>query len=154
MKIAGALVGAILSATLLAGCGGGSEAQAQSGDNRLCGRYGLSFSGVLPPNPVQHIAGSGQITSDCQGNLTGVETTDVEGVVCQNTLAGTYVLGADGTGTTAITLTADQPSASCPNTSFTEAIVVTAEGSIVKAINSGPNVITTQEEWVRQGKKS
>src|SRR5271167_4125063 len=70
----------------------------------LCGRYSLNFAGVTEPSPVGYIAGSGELTSDCQGNLTGVETTNTDGVVCQNTLTGTYTINANGTGTDSLTL--------------------------------------------------
>jgi hypothetical protein len=118
--------------------------------NQLCGSYSLNFAGVLPPHPVLYIAGSGQLKSDCDGNLSGVETTNVEGTVCVGTLVGTYKLNNNGTGTDKLTLTPPVVTKSCPKVTFTESIAVGAGGTVVKAINSGPNQVTTYEEWVKQ----
>jgi hypothetical protein len=116
----------------------------------LCGHYSLNFAGVTEPSPVGYIAGSGELTSDCQGNLNGVETTNTDGTVCQNTLSGTYTINSNGTGTDSLTLTPLDPSVDCPTVTFTEAIALGNGGQVVKAINSTKALVTTYEEWIHQ----
>lgn len=118
-------------------------------DRLLCGRYSLSFSAAVVP--AGHIAGSGVITSDCRGNLfNGFETINDEGQICQGSLAGTYSLLKNGTGTVSFSLVPPNPSVTCPIVNFTEAIAVGQNGSIVKAVNTDSDEVTIQEEWVRQ----
>jgi hypothetical protein len=99
-----------LAATLI----GGQPAFVQAGSGgpsplrRLCGRYSFSFSGFVSdsfPSPVGYVSGVGQFTSDCRGGLTGVETENLDGIICKYTVAGTYQLSPDGTGEDALTAT-------------------------------------------------
>jgi hypothetical protein len=118
-------------------------------DKLLCGRYSLSFSAAIVPSG--HIAGSGVITSNCRGRLIkGTETINDEGEVCQGTLTGTYSLDMNGTGTVSFSLVPPNPTYSCPIVNFSEAIAVGGNGSVVKAVNTGSDEVTIQEEWVRQ----
>jgi hypothetical protein len=115
----------------------------------LCGRYSLSFSADVLP--VGHIAGTGAITSDCQGNLIkGVETINDDGQICEGKLAGTYSLNQNGTGTVKFSLIPYEISVLCPVVNFSEAIAVGQNGQIVKAINTDNDEVTIQEEWVHQ----
>lgn len=118
-------------------------------NRRLCGRYSLSFSANVIP--AGHIAGTGVITSDCAGNLLdGTETITTDTTVCQGSLAGTYSMNSNGTGTVSLSLVPPNPTLSCPIVVFTEAIAVGDGGHIVKAINTSTAEVTVQEEWVRQ----
>jgi hypothetical protein len=131
------------------GGAGACNGTGRGANKLLCGRYSLSFSAAVIP--VGHIAGSGVITSDCHGNLIdGFETINDDGQVCQGTLAGTYSLERNGTGTVSFSLIPPNPSVSCPIVNFSEAIAVGQGGSIVKAVNTDSDEVTIQEEWVRQ----
>jgi hypothetical protein len=132
-------------------------AQASSGGLaqwRLFGRYSFSFSGfVIDPLPVTYVSGVGQFTSDGRGGITGVETENLNGVICKYTVTGTYSVYSDGTGVDALTATPVGGPCSSP-VSFAQSIAVAAGGSIVKVISGTPqrgtNQVTIQQEWVRQ----
>jgi hypothetical protein len=123
---------------------------------KLCGRYSFSFSGFVSdsfPSPVGYVSGVGQFTSNCRGGITGVETENLNGVICKYTVAGTYNMNSDGTGVDA--LTATPIGGPCDSAvSFAQSIAVAAGGSIVKVISGttqrGTNQVTIQQEWVRQ----
>ena len=115
----------------------------------ICGRYSVSFSGVLV-NGQGYFSGVGQYTSNCFGSLSGVETENFNGNVCQYTATGTYQLGSDGTGTVSITIVPVASADDCAPGSHTEAIAVGSKGQIVKAIGIGSSAVTITEEWVRQ----
>ena len=115
----------------------------------ICGRYSVSFSGILV-NSQGYFSGVGQYTSNCFGSLSGVETENFNGKVCQYTATGTYKLGSDGTGTVSITIVPVASADDCEPGSHTEAIAVGSKGQIVKAIGIGSTAVTITEEWVRQ----
>jgi hypothetical protein len=115
----------------------------------ICGRYSVSFSGVLVSSQG-YFSGVGQYTSNCFGSLSGVETENFNGKVCQYTATGTYNLRSDGTGTVSITIVPVASADDCEPGSHTEAIAVGSKGQIVKAIGIGSTAVTINEEWVRQ----
>lgn len=115
----------------------------------ICGRYSISFSGVLV-NGQGYFAGVGEYTTDGYGNLSGVETENFNGKVCQYTATGTYELRRDGTGTVSVTIDPVAPAGDCEKATHTEAIAVGNKGQIVKAIGIGSTAVTINEEWVRQ----
>jgi hypothetical protein len=119
---------------------------------KLCGRYSFSFSGFVS-DPVGYVSGVGQFTSNCRGGITGVETENLNGVICKYTVTGTYQINSDGTGVDALSATPMGPP--CETVvSFAQSIAVAAGGSIVKVISGTPerntNQVTIQQEWVRQ----
>lgn len=115
----------------------------------ICGRYSVSFSGVLV-NSQGYFAGVGQYTSNCFGSLSGVETENFNGKVCQYTATGTYKLRSDGTGTVSVTIVPVEPAGDCQTATHTEALAVGSKGQIVKAVSTGSTSVTINEEWVRQ----
>jgi hypothetical protein len=115
----------------------------------ICGRYSVSFSGILV-NGQGYFAGVGEYNTDCYGNLSGVETENFNGKVCQYTATGTYKLRRNGTGTVSVTIVPVAPAGDCENATHTEAIAVGSKGRIVKAIGIGSTAVTINEEWVRQ----
>lgn len=130
---------------LLGGCGG----KPNPFNLILCGRYSLSFSAAVVP--IGQIGGVGAVTSDCKGNLSGVETiTDLAGDVCPGTIDGTYSMNFDGTGTANLSFIPTDVSRACPIVDFTETLAVAQKGSVVKAVNTSGAEVTTQEEWLRQ----
>jgi hypothetical protein len=153
MRIVTGVTTLALAATLM--WGRPAFAQAAAGglpQLRLCGRYSFSFSGFVS-DPVGYVSGVGQFTSNCRGGITGVETENLNGVICKYTVAGTYNLNSDGTGVDALTATPiDGPCGS--EVSFAQSIAVAAGGSIVKVISGtterSTNQVTIQQEWVRQ----
>ncbi len=114
----------------------------------ICGRYSVSFSGVLV-NSQGYFAGVGQYTSNCFGSLSGVETENFNGKVCQYTATG-YKLRSDGTGTVSVTIVPVEPAGDCQTATHTEALAVGSKGQIVKAVSTGSTSVTINEEWVRQ----
>ena len=68
----------------------------------LIGNYGFTVTGVNGSGSLT--ATVGQLTSDGKGNLTGIETDSVAGVISSNVaLTGTYSLKTTCTGTATIT---------------------------------------------------
>jgi hypothetical protein len=139
----------------------GQPAMAQSSASGLaqlllCGRYSFSFSGVISesfPSPLNYLSGVGQFTSNCRGQITGVETENFDGTVCKYTVTGTYQLGSDGTGVDDLTATPIEGPCSSP-VNFAQSIAVANGGRIVKVISGTPqkpsNQVTTIQEWVKQ----
>jgi len=137
----------------------GQPAMAQSNPGysvRLCGRYSFSFSGFVSnnfPSLDGYVSGVGQFKSNCLGGLTGIETENLNGVICKYTVAGTYQIYSDGTGVDALTATPIGGPCTSP-VSFAQSIAVADGGRIVKVISGtterGTNQITINQEWVRQ----
>ncbi len=151
----------IATLTLVAALMLGQSALAQAASGglnqfRLCGRYSFSFSGFVSdsfPSPVGYVSGVGQFTSDCRGGITGVETENLNGVICKYTVVGTYNINSDGTGTDALTAAPAGGPCNAP-VSFAQSIAVASGGAVVKVISGttqrGTNQVTIQQEWVRQ----
>jgi hypothetical protein len=72
------------------------HAQPPCTDASLRGSYGYSFDGtVMGIGPT---AGSGVITFDGEGNLSGADTLSLNGTIIPRTLTGTYTVQANCTG--------------------------------------------------------
>jgi hypothetical protein len=72
------------------------HAQPTCTDASLHGSYGYSFDGtVIGIGPA---AGSGVITFDGEGNLSGADTLSLNGTIIPRTLTGTYAVQANCTG--------------------------------------------------------
>ncbi len=66
------------------------------------GTYALGFSGTdLTIGPI---AGTGLLISDGEGGLTGSQTINDGGIVCDENLSGNYSIDADGTGSGSLTV--------------------------------------------------
>lgn len=151
----------IATLTLVAALMLGQSALAQTASGglnnlRLFGRYSFSFSGFVSdsfPSPVGYVSGVGQFTSNGRGGITGVETENLNGVICKYTVVGTYNINSDGTGTDALTATPAGGPCNAP-VSFAQSIAVASGGAVVKVISGttqrGTNQVTIQQEWVRQ----
>jgi hypothetical protein len=69
----------------------------------LKGSYAVGFSGTdLTVGPI---AGTGVITSDGKGALSGTQTIKDGPIVCTESFSGTYAINPDGTGTGSVTVT-------------------------------------------------
>src|SRR5262249_49424297 len=91
-----AFVGAV---TLPAAAGDNNGFSAHS----FRGSYALGIIGTVVS--VGPVAGTGLLTSDGHGGLVGTETISYGLGPCVLTLAGTYSVNADGTGTGSVTVT-------------------------------------------------
>lgn len=129
------------------GCGG-SNATAQTGfsNSSLKGNYGLSFSASVLP--TGHIAGTGVFMADGKGNITGVETVNVDGSVCSATLTGTYTINSDGTGTDTLEFT--PTTEGCAAATFQQSLVLVDSGNVVKVSTDSSTEVTIFEEWRKQ----
>jgi hypothetical protein len=100
-------------ALIQTGLGGIAQAQPPYATADFLGTYGFGVIGTVifvpPVPPTPNCAGwtpvslpisiSGTLTGDGKGDVTGTETFNANGQVCSGTLAGTYTLNSDGTGT-------------------------------------------------------
>jgi hypothetical protein len=73
----------------------------------IAGAYGLTATGTLfgPNGARSGIALLGRSVYDGQGRLTGTQTDSIDGTLEQFTLAGTYAVQPDCTGSEAFTFT-------------------------------------------------
>lgn len=113
-----ALLFGLISIAAFFACGGSSPAgvtivppvHASSGftNANLSGGYAFGVSGATN-NFI--VGGSGVITADGNGNLTGGEETENDGgISCHLSLAGTYTVNSNGAGTATVTVTPDAAS--------------------------------------------
>ena len=72
-------------------------------DRSLRGSYAVGISGTVVS--VGPMAGTGLLTGDGRGNLVGTQTISYGTGPCVLTLAGTYSVNPDGTGTGSVTVT-------------------------------------------------
>lgn len=116
-----------------------AAAQSQNDCNRtkgfsvasISGAYGITYSGtVLNASGFNSaIAATGRMVADGQGNLSGSETFNVVGKVCEGTLNGTYTVNGDGTAS--ITLTFAPLNVGCPSGTTTLSAVLVDDGEEV-----------------------
>jgi hypothetical protein len=87
----------VISLVSLLALGLVSRAQAERCSNAsFKGSYGASCGGFVGDSPLAVI---GVLTADGNGNISGVETLSVNGVITSGvTLTGTYTVNADCTG--------------------------------------------------------
>ena len=111
------------------------------------GTYGFGVSGTViftpptPPTPNCNgwtpvslpISISGLLIADGKGGLNGSQTFNANGGVCSGTLAGTYTVNADGSGT--LNNVVFTPNAGSP------AICTTSVGNTAFAFSNGVNQI-------------
>ncbi len=114
------------------------------------GSYGISYSVVLPnaSGPPQFLSGTGVFQADGAGHVTGHETTNGNGQVCDGTMTGTYTVNPDGTGTLSVTFTATTPG--CTDLTFHQSLVILDSGRIVRVSETLPTEVTLFEEWQKQ----
>jgi hypothetical protein len=116
----------------------------------LSGTYSGIFSGYLAGTPLQPFGGTGLFISDGNGNISGHETFNLNGIACNYDLQGTYQINPDGiTGTDDIRFLNGTPSG-CANGEFTQSLAVADGGSLILLSNTNnPDVAT--EQWHRVG---
>ena len=80
-------------------------------NKNLKGSYAVGFSGTdLTVGPI---AGTGVLTGDGKGNLTGTQTIKDGPFVCTESFSGTYAVNPDGTGTGSVTVTSTPDAGVC-----------------------------------------
>jgi hypothetical protein len=113
MRKSALALGFLLFASVLVGLRGLAQAQPPYTIADFNGSYGFGVSGTIilsPPSPPTPpcdgwtavslpIAITGILTGNGTGGLTGSETFNAQGEVCAGTLAGTYTVNSNGTGT-------------------------------------------------------
>jgi hypothetical protein len=65
----------------------------------VAGTYGYTSTGTIVSPPVGPFAAVGRITLSATGTISGAQTTSIAGNFFDETLAGTYTVNADCTGT-------------------------------------------------------
>src|SRR2546430_9590046 len=103
----------LLLALAASGCERSSGATSSSGFSvaSINGTYASLFSGHFLINNTQVLfAGTGLFIADGRGNLTGSETFNVGGQICDDVIiTGTYTGNPNGTGSDAITFSSATP---------------------------------------------
>ncbi|HKA53160.1 MAG TPA: hypothetical protein VKJ47_05815 [Candidatus Binatia bacterium] len=124
--------------------------QARSGFSQrsVKGTYGIFFAGQSVPS-LQPESGTGVITADGKGNLTGVETYNLGTQVCENiVLKGTYTVDAT-TGTGKLTAESEGVSGPC-SFSFNASFVILKGGALLRLASTDPGFVIISEEWRRR----
>lgn len=94
----------VASLLVLAGAGITRAADSTGFTNRAFnGVYAFTLHGTTIDNPNQPMAGGGILNADGAGGLSGSLNANVGGAICTSTLAETYKVNANGTGTATLT---------------------------------------------------
>jgi hypothetical protein len=114
------------------------------------GSYGISYVVALvnPSGATQLLSGTGVVQADGAGHLIGEETTNTNGEVCSGSMAGTYSVEPNGTGTATLTFTPTTPG--CAGLTFQQSLVIMESGRIVRVADMIPSEVTVFEEWRKQ----
>jgi hypothetical protein len=111
------------------------------------GTYGFFFVVQAVPS-LQPESGTGVITADGKGYVTGIETFNTGDQVCVDVgLSGTYTVNPNGTGTMSINF--DSQTQDCSG-SFTTSFVILDGGKIIRLAGTDPGFVTISEEWRKQ----
>ena len=144
--LAAALVALAATSAIAPGTGDAAPQQSFSAA-ALQGAYASRFSGEVDTGKAWvPILGTGVFIADGSGHLTGHETYVVGTEVCTATITGTYTVGADGTGSDAITYKA-QPG--CEGGSYTQSLTIARHGELVLLVNTNAGN-RIEEEWHSQ----
>jgi hypothetical protein len=138
--------GVLVALSLLtASCGGGqAAAQASFSAASMKGSYGGIFSGnINTGTQLLRILGTGVFVADGAGNLSGHETYTVVTTPCEATIAGTYTVAADGSGTDSVKFTTSTPG--CTSGTYTQGFVIAQSGQLVYLSNTNGDQIN--EQW-------
>ena len=110
---------------------------------KLRGTFAGGYEGFLLFNgTILNHNGIESLTFDGAGNFTGTETFNILGtagqLTCVGTLSGTEDLGGDGTGTLALTFTANANQPGCPPSSSADSsFVVSDNGRTIDLVTTG-----------------
>src|SRR5258708_23938937 len=138
----------LIGIIVLFGCGKGSSGSSISSPTtpvhaagftnaNVSGGYGFGVAGTSGAVPE---VGTGVVTADGNGNLTGgEETVNIGGISCHATFTGTYSVNANGTGTVTLntTLDADSIARGCT-------VGASTVSSLALANNGGTLVVASQ----------
>ena len=95
-------VGASLCA-MLVGLAPAAQARARScSQERAAGDYGYTNSGTIPARGGFDFLSVGRATLDAAGNISGDQTTSLNGIVVHETITGRFTVNADCTATAII----------------------------------------------------
>ncbi len=140
---AAALVALAAGPVLAAGNGDAAPRQGFS-VAALHGAYAGRFSGDVDTGKGWvPILGTGVFIADGAGHLSGRETYMVGTQVCTATIAGTYAVAADGTGSDAVTFKAEP---GCQSGSYTQSLAIGRHGDLVLLVNTNAGN-RIEEEW-------
>jgi hypothetical protein len=111
----------------------------------LLGTYGYSYTGTVLGSAGFNgpIAGVGEFDLDGRGNLSGTETFNVTGTVCSGTLAGTYTVASDDTGT--VTAAFTPSTAGCPSGTFHLYYSAVEDGRKIYFLQTDPGRVAAGE---------
>jgi hypothetical protein len=104
----------------------------------IAGAYGLTATGSIfaPSGTRSDIALVGRTVYDGQGGLSGAQTDSIDGTLERDTLAGTYTVRPDCTGSETFTFS---PSGEVVHAEF----VVVAQSHAILFIDTDPGVVLT-----------
>ena len=138
---------ALAAAPAIAASNGDPASQHSFSVASLHGGYASQFSGEVETGKEWvPFLGTGVFIADGSGHVSGHETYMVGTQVCAATIAGTYTVGSDGTGSDAITYKT-QPG--CEGGSYTQSLVIARHGDLVLLVNTNAGD-RIEEEWHSQ----
>ncbi|HUC18370.1 MAG TPA: hypothetical protein VMA37_11885 [Acetobacteraceae bacterium] len=138
---------ALMAAPAVAATNGDTAAQQGFSVATLHGSYASRFSGEIDTGKAWiPILGTGVFVADGSGHLSGRETYMVGTQVCTATIAGTYAVASDGTGSDAITYKAEP---GCEGGSYTQSLAIGRHGELVLLVNTNAGN-RIEEEWHSQ----
>jgi hypothetical protein len=109
------------------------------------GSYASLFSGTtIGGSSPLPFTGTGIFVSDGRGDLSGHETINFNGMVCNYKISGKYTLTSDGSGTNAINFFNGGPG--CDGGSYSQSLSVGDGGDLVLLSNTSAGDIVT-EQW-------
>ena len=143
------VIAMVLGVSILAGLGT-SSAGTEFTSYSLRGTYRVTFSGFSVTSGRLE-SGIGIFVADGLGHITGTEVfnrgTGTATAVCNVTVAGTYSINPNGTGTLQATFTSPTPGCSGE---FKSALMLYDGSDLVRSISTDPSFVTVNEEWRRQ----
>jgi hypothetical protein len=122
---------------VVAGMFAGSPVYAQDACTNLQGSYGFSRSGTAASGTLSVVA-AGVLVFDGAGNVSGHDTTSVNGNIIRRTFSGTYTLNSDCTGSMTITFLTGTPGRVSPSDFV---IVDDGKGLLLINTNAGEVVL-------------
>ncbi len=139
----------VLLAIGIAAVTGTDTTRAKSGFSlrSIKGTYGFFFIVQAVPS-LQPESGTGIITSDGKGHVTGIETFNAGDQVCEDVvLSGTYTVSPNGTGTASVKF--ESTTKDCSGT-FHASLVILEGGNLLRLASTDPGFVTISEEWRKE----
>lgn len=105
----------------------------------LIGSYGFSFDGEVVEGPdIGPLAAVGRFEADGEGNLSGVRTLNLNGIIAEQTAVGAYEVNGDGTGYAFFVISTP----GLPDSEEAFRFVLSGSGSGLQFISASPGVVT------------